>query len=78
MYCFNFDCYNLLFSILCNAEAELLNRDECQRTGKRECVCRRQDLRYGDDPQACKGPVNDSDKLSLIRTPGFELKNTGI
>lgn len=78
MYCFNFDCYNLLFSILCNAEADLLNRDECQRTGNKECACRRQDLRYGDDPQACKGPVNDSDKLNLIRTPGYELKNTGI
>lgn len=61
----------------CLPEAELLNRDECQRTGNKECVCRRQDLRYGDDPQACEGPVNDSDKLSLIRTPGYELKNTG-
>lgn len=61
----------------CLPEAELLNRDECQRTGNKECACRRQDLRYGDDPQACEGPVNDSDKLSLIRTPGYELKNTG-
>lgn len=61
----------------CAPEAELLNRDECQRTGIKHCVCRRQDLRYGNDPLACKGPITDPQKLSMIRRPGFELKLSG-
>lgn len=60
-----------------NTEAELLNRDECIRTGKKECACKRQDLRYGDDPGACE-KVNDSYRLNKIRKPGYELKNSGI
>lgn len=68
--CMKFDCD-------CLPEAELLNRDECQRRGGKKCVCRRQDRRYGDDPLACKGPVNDFQMLRLIRRPGYELKNTG-
>lgn len=67
--CKKFDCE-------CLPEAELLNRDECHRTEEKKCVCRRQDLRYGDNPEACKGPVNDSKKLKEIRRPGYELKNT--
>ncbi|XP_062571945.1 uncharacterized protein LOC134233904 [Saccostrea cucullata] len=61
----------------CLPEAELQNREECEKTGDKICVCRRQDRYYGDDPGACKGPINDEIKVKKIKQPGFELKITG-
>ncbi|XP_061173480.1 uncharacterized protein LOC133182649 [Saccostrea echinata] len=69
-FCTKIDCN-------CLPEAELQNREECEKTGNKICVCRRWDGYYGNDPGACQGPINDEIKVEKIRQPGFELKITG-
>ncbi|XP_056022870.1 uncharacterized protein LOC125651869 isoform X5 [Ostrea edulis] len=61
----------------CLPEAELQNREECEKTGHKVCVCKRWKRYYGRDPGACQGPVNNETKIQKIRQKGFELKILG-
>lgn len=71
-----FHLFSYLFS-LSYTEAELQNSEECKINGKKDCICKRWELYYGEDPALCLGPLNDPRMLKLLQQPGYELKIDG-
>lgn len=66
-------------SILINIISDgtiIWNHDSCLKGSDKVCVCDREKLFFGLDPNTCQR-IDDVNMTSRIKRPGFELDNNG-
>lgn len=71
--------YSNKFSILIHIISDgtiIWNFDSCRKGSDPVCVCNREKLFFGLDPNTCQR-IDDVNTKSRIKKPGFELDNNG-